>query len=118
MIRFSFSSFYMSIIFVNLMILLLFIIFQNQKLMLKLGLPIIGSVVFVTILRMMLPFEFLFLSHNIYFPETISRVISDVQHPYFFNGRFSIITFILVIWIIGAVIFRSEERRVGKECRF
>lgn len=121
MIRFSFSSFYMSIIFVNLMILLLFIIFQNQKLMLKLGLPIIGSVVFVTILRMMLPFEFLFLSHNIYFPEPISKIMSDFQHPYFFNGRFSIITFILVIWIIGAVIFAirsfKEERNFAKHLK-
>ena len=115
MIRFSFSSFYMSIIFVNLMILLLFIIFQNQKLMLKLGLPIIGSVVFVTILRMMLPFEFLFLSHNIYFPKPISKILSDFQHACYFDGRFSLCTFIGIFWIIGIIFFSIRSIKIEKE---
>lgn len=114
MIRFSFSSFYMSIIFANLMILLLFIIFQNQKLMLKLGLPIIGSVVFVTILRMMLPFEFLFLSHNIYFPKPISKILSDFQHAYFFDGRFSLCTFIGIFWVIGIILFSIRSVKIER----
>ena len=104
MIRFSFSSFYMSVIFANLMILFLYIAFHNQKLMLKLGLPILSGAVFVTILRMVIPFEFLFLSHNIYFPEAISKIITNFIHPHLF-GRFSLWFCIKVIWIIGIAFF-------------
>ena len=72
MIRFSFSSFYMSMIFSNIVILFLYIVFKNQKLMIKLGLPILSGAVLAAMLRMVLPIEFLFLSHNIYFPKAIS----------------------------------------------
>lgn len=101
MIRFSFSSFYMSLIFANIMILFLYIAFHSQKLMIKLGLSILSGAAFLTILRMVLPFEFLFLSNNIYFPDALSIVISEFLHPRFFNDRFSIWTFAMIIWFIG-----------------
>lgn len=102
MIRFSFSSFYMSLIFANIMILFLYFTFHSQKLMIKLGLPILTGAVFVTMLRMLLPFEFLFLSHNIYFPKVISKLISDFLFPRFFD-RFSLWTVLEVVWFIGIV---------------
>lgn len=104
MICFSFSSFFMSMIFANIVILFLYIIFQNQKLMIKLGLPILSGAVFVAILRMVLPIEFLFLSHNIYFSETISKIIWNFNHPYFLD-HFSLWSFVIIIWIIGSLFF-------------
>ena len=106
MIRFSFSSFYMSMIFSNIVILFLYIAFHNQKLMIKLGLPILSGAVFAAILRMVLPFEFLFLSHNIYFPEIISRMISYFLSPQYFKINLSIWTFVKIVWLIG-IAFRT-----------
>ena len=80
MIRFSFSSFYMSMIISNILILFLYIVFKNQKLMIKLGLPILSGAVLAAMLRMVLPIEFLFLSHNIYFPKAIAKVISSIVY--------------------------------------
>ena len=104
MIRFSFSSFLMSMVFANIIILFLYIAFHNQKLMIKLGLPILSGAVFVAILRMVLPIEFVFLSHNIYYPEIISKVIFNFNHPYFLD-RFSFWSFVKIIWIIGIIFF-------------
>ena len=104
MIRFSFSSFYMSMIFANIVILFLYIVFHNQKLMIKMGLPILSGAVSLAILRMVLPFEFLFLSHNIFLPETISKMIRNFIHPYF-SGSFSFWSFVKIIWIIGIIFF-------------
>lgn len=104
MIRFSFSSFYMSMIFSNIVILFLYIAFHNQRLMIKLGLPILSGAVLAVILRMVLPFEFLFLSNNIYFPEIISKVISSFLHPYLWDW-FSAWSFVKIIWIVGIIFF-------------
>ncbi len=104
MIRFSFSSFYMSMIFSNIVILFLYIVFKNQKLMIKLGLPILSGAVLAAMLRMVLPIEFLFLSHNIYFPKAISKVISDIVHPYF-GDHFSFWSFVKIVWIVGIILF-------------
>lgn len=104
MIRFSFSSFYMSLLFANLMIMFLYLAFRNQKLMIKLGLPMLSIGLCLTILRMLLPFEFLFLSHNIYLPESVSMILGEFMHAYFFNGNLSGWSFIKIIWLIGIVV--------------
>ena len=121
MIRFSFSSFYMSLIFANIMILFLYITFHSEKLMIKLGLPILSSAVILTILRMALPFEFLFVSHNIYFPRVVSKVIGSITHPYI-SEYFSVWTCVKVIWIIGIIFFMirfwKEEHALTKEVEF
>ena len=105
MIRFSFSSLYMSFLFANAMIIFLYLAFRNQKLMMKLGLPILGGALSVTILRMLLPIEFLHLSHNINLPNPISMVISKFLYPRFLGNRFSYWSFAKIIWLVGILIF-------------
>ena len=105
MIRFSFSSLYMSLLFANVMILFLYLAFQNQKLLLKFGLPMTGAVLLAAIMRMLVPFEFLHLSHNIYFPEAVSQVIGKFLQPQFFGDRFSYWSFAKMIWLAGILIF-------------
>lgn len=105
MIRFSFSSFYMSLIFINIAILFLSLAFCNKKLMLKAGLPILKGVLFLTMLRLLLPVEFLSLSHNIYLPDKLSSIISGFLHPRFGKNGFSFWSLTIMIWCSGIVIF-------------
>lgn len=118
MIRFSFSSLYMSLLFANVMILFLYLAFQNQKLLLKFGLPMTGAVLLAAIMRMLVPLEFLHLSHNIYFPEAVSQVITEFLHPQFFGDRFSYWSFAKMIWLAGILIFAvrtlKRERATAK----
>lgn len=101
MIRFSFSSFYMSLLFVNVIILFLYLAFRSQTVMFKLGLTLLGSAVFFVVLRMILPFEFLFLSHNIYFPKIISYILGEFLHAHFWGGKLSCWSILQIIWLIG-----------------
>ena len=118
MIRFSFSSLYMSLLFANVMILFLYLAFQNQKLLLKFGFPMTGTVLLAAIVRMLVPFEFLHLSHNIYFPEQVSIVIGEFLQPQFFGDRFSCWSFTKMIWLAGILIFAvrtlKRERATAK----
>ena len=105
MIRFSFSSFYMSLIFINIAILFLSLAFCNKKLMLKAGLPILKGVLFLTMLRLLLPVEFLSLSHNIYLPDKLSSKIGDFLHPRFGEHNFSCWSLTIAVWCTGIIIF-------------
>lgn len=111
MIRFSFSSFYMSLSFINITIFFLSLAFYNKKFLLKIGVPILISTVFLTMLRLLLPLEFLPLSHNIYLPGCISSIITNFQQPRFFGARFSFWSFSTIIWIIGILIFAVYHLR-------
>ena len=121
MIRFSFSSLYMAILFSNLLILLLYLVFRRRKLLASIGLPSLTAVLCIAILRMVFPIELLFLSRNIYLPEVLSCCISFLLHPCFFGGRFSIWSFLKVIWGTGIVIslflYVKRERAFAKYLR-
>ena len=106
MIRFSFSSFNMSFIFANVMIIFLYFLFRKQKRMIKFGLPVLGVTTCLIILRMLLPFEIMFLSHNIYFPEIVSKVISNFLKPRFLDGQLSYWSLIKIVWV-GGIFVRS-----------
>ena len=115
MIRFSFSSFNMSFIFANVMIIFLYFLFRKQKRMIKFGLPVLGVTTCLIILRMLLPFEIMFLSHNIYFPEIVSKVISNFLKPRFLDGQLSYWSLIKIVWVGG--IFVSAARCAINEIR-
>ncbi len=125
MIRFSFSSLYMSLLFANIMILFLYLAFRSQKLLLKFGLPMAGSVLLAAIVRMLVPFELLNLSHNIYLPKPVSMAIGEFLHPQFFGDRFSYWSFAKMIWLAGILIFavrtvkreRTTARAIAYESR-
>lgn len=121
MIRFSFSSLYMAILFSNLLILLLYLVFRSRRLLVSIGLPSLTAVLCIAILRMVFPIELLFLSRNIYLPEVLSCCISFLLHPCFFGERFSIWSFLKVIWGTGIVIslflYVKRERAFAKYLR-
>lgn len=103
MIRFSFSSFHMAFLFSNVMILFLYLIFRKSTRMLRLGIPLLGFALCITVLRMLFPFELLFLSNNIYYPPVLSETISEFLHPRFFHEQLSIWSFVEIIWFAGII---------------
>lgn len=103
MIRFSFSSFHMAFLFSNVMILFLYLIFRKTKRIVRLGIPLLVFALCITVLRMLFPFELIFLSNNIYYPKILSLIISDFLHPCFFHGQLSIWSFVEIIWFAGII---------------
>ena len=117
MIQFTFESFYMSVIFSNLMILLLYLIFRKEALMTKIGVSAIGISFLVIIVRMAFPYELLFLSNNIHFTGLPALIVGAIPVEHFFDERLSVWSFLMMAWLIGAVIvfvrFIKEERSLA-----
>lgn len=118
MIRFSFSSFYMSCIFANIMILFLHVAFRHDKILLKLGVPVLYGTLAVILLRIAVPLEFMFLSHNILLTSKSASLISDFIAPNYFNERLSIWNFVEMAWLAGILahafrFFQLELKTAG-----
>ena len=116
MIRISFTSVQMSFLFANFIIILLYLVFRNQKLMVKLGIPILSIGLGITVLRMFLPFEFVFLSHNVYLPKIPSYLLDYFLGYHHFGNCFSLWTFAVIIWISGTLYLAA--RYIINECIF
>ncbi len=114
MVQFTFESFYMAVLFSNLMILFLYLLFRRQGMVSKFGISAIGMVVALIMLRMMFPYELLFLSHNINFTGTPALIVGAIPVGHFFGDRLSVWSFIVIAWMAGAVVefvrFVREER--------
>lgn len=117
MIRFTFESFYMSVIFSNLMLLCLYLLFKKEDLMAKIGVSTICGAFFILMARMVFPHEILFLSHNVYFTGIPALIVGAVPVEYFFDEKISIWSFLMLAWLIGMVFafirFLKEERRLA-----
>lgn len=116
MIQFTFESFYMSVIFSNLMILLLYLLFGKEGRLARAGLSAFGAAVFLVILRMALPYEFLSVSHNVYFKGMPALIVGAIPAENFFDEKLSVWSFIMMAWAAGSVFFAvrfmKEERSV------
>ena len=99
--NFSISSANMTIFISNIFILLLFLIFRNQKVRFNLGLPILIGFIFLICLRMMFPIEILSLSHNIYLPEALTIFIGELRRVRFFNDNISWWNVLEIFWACG-----------------
>lgn len=106
MLNFSFASLSMAIITSNILLIILYLTLKHKSIMLSTGYRLLTIFVLLTILRFLLPFEFPRFSHNIYYPEFLSKVISGFLHPRFSFGQwdFSIWTLFEFIWSIGIII--------------
>lgn len=118
MIRFSFSSFYMSIIFSNIIIVILYVIFRSRKRMARMGLISLAAILCAAATRMIFPVEFLFLSRNIHLPQDVSYFIGEFLTPRFLNGRLSAWSILQIAWVARIVYllvrFIRKERATSK----
>lgn len=102
---FTNSSFLMSLLFSNVLLIQLCILFQNTKFMIDIGYRLLAVFLAITLLRFLFPFEIAF-STNILLPEILSRVIIFIKTPHIAFGRFSLSIWstFLIIWLIGSAV--------------
>ena len=89
MINYSFSTVLMTILFCNVIVVILYMVFQSKKILPEFGLKLTGFFLCLVILRLLLPIEIPALSHNIYFPSGLSRMIALFRQPRFRNSTIS-----------------------------
>lgn len=114
MLHFSLSSVLMTLLFCNLSLIFLAIIFSNRSVMLRIGFPLLKFFCVLIIFRLCFPFE-LPVTTNIYWPEFISKPLLFLRHPWFeytfFNNislKFSIWTILQLIWLCGILFFLCQ----------
>lgn len=107
MLNFSMSSVLMSVLFSNVLLIVMYLIFRNTRLMLKIGYRLLAVFLAITLLRFAFPFELRFLSTNIYWPESVSYMITTiflVPHIALGNVKLSLWQVLLAVWGIGTFI--------------
>lgn len=124
MIALSMSSVMMSVVFSNLLLLVLYLIFRKTTLMMDIGYKLLKIFLAITLFRFLMPFEIL-ITTNIFLPEKISRIITDaflVPHISLGGTALSVWQLFLVLWGIGILVqsfrllqsYRKLRRRISR----
>ena len=106
MIHFSMASLLMSVLFGNLLLILIYFVFLNTKLMLEIGVKLLTVLIVAVFVRLIFPFE-LFCSTNIYLPEFLSRIIIYFQEEIifsFYGHNITLWKIFLTLWLVGIAI--------------
>lgn len=105
MLHFTFSTVLMALLTSNILAVLIAVLFLRGKTMARLGYKVLAFFVLLTVIRLLIPYEFPF-STNINLPHLLSKMIS-----FFLEYRISILTIPLslwnlfeMIWIVGIII--------------
>lgn len=105
MLHFTFSTVLMALLTSNILAGLIAVLFLHGKTMARLGNKVLAFFVVLTVVRLLIPYEFPF-STNINLPYLLSKMIS-----FFLEYRISILTIPLslwnlfeMIWIVGIII--------------
>ena len=103
--HFSLSSVLMSVLFSNIMLIILYFVFRNTDFMIRIGNKLLTLFLAITVLRFLFPLE-LPISRNILLPELISRFLIFVKSPLFTIRGFqiSIWRMVLAVWAVGGII--------------
>lgn len=104
MINFSFSTVLMATLFCNFIIIGVCFIFRSKKILPDIGLRLTGFILLITIIRPLFPIEIPMISHNIIFPEKLSKIMALFQKPRFWNSNLSWWSIFEIIWLLVAVI--------------
>jgi len=115
---FTFSTVYMTVLFSNLLLILMILCFRNTKLLINAGYHLLAFFVIFISLRFLLPIEFPFTT-NLLLPKGLSRLVSQVRHPLFTLGNIeiSIWTFLQIIWGTGIIIHLIKYIRLNREIK-
>lgn len=105
MLEFSFATVYMTVLTSNLLLILLTFCFRNKKIMINAGYRLLWVFAVLTVVRLLLPFEFPF-TRTIALPQVISQAIFWVRYALFYIGSFEVTCWkiLLLIWLCGSVI--------------
>lgn len=105
MFEFSMSSLLMSVLFSNVLLILLYGIFRNTDFMMDIGHQLLAFFLGATLIRFLFPFELPF-SVRLIMPEGISRIGVLINKARFPIGTkvFSIWHLFLLLWAVGCII--------------
>lgn len=106
MLTFSSSSVMMSILFSNILLIILYFIFRDSRIMMEIGCKLLALFIGITVLRFLFPFE-IPCSTNILIPERLSHILILCFKNTLVNiGCFHLSGFhiLLIIWAIGSCI--------------
>lgn len=104
MLRFAFSTVLMALITSNILACLIAVLFLHSKTMARLGYQVLAFFVALTIVRLLIPFEFPF-STNINLPYFLSKIVANfLKERIQFSGMYlSIWNLFEIIWIVGII---------------
>lgn len=119
MLEFSFSSVYMAVISTNLLIIILTFCFRNKKIMINAGYRLLWVFAVLTVVRLLLPFEFPF-TKTLHIPEIISKFIVWIRHPFIYIGSFDVDCWkiLLLVWVSGIIVFFIRYIRLQNISRY
>lgn len=100
--EFSFSTMLMAVFSSSIILIFTAVCFCNKNLLVSFGYKMFAVLLGITLLRIVLPFEFPFTS-NILLPHFLSQIVANIWHTRFNIGSLgvSIWTMFEVVWIIG-----------------
>lgn len=101
---FRFPAILMAILSTNFVIIMIYVIMRNEKVLFRFGFQILHIFLILTGLRILLPFEFTAVSHNVYLPESVSRYVTAYMHEGFFNETVSWWDISTLVWLTGSII--------------
>lgn len=105
MLHFTFSTVLMALLTSNILAGLIAVLFLRGKTMARLGYKVLAFFVLLTVVRLLIPYEFPF-STNIYLPNLLSQIVSYFQEYqiHFFNIPLSFWNLFEILWIVGILI--------------
>lgn len=105
MLRFAFSTVLMTLLTSNILVGLIALLFLRGKIMARLGYKVLAFFVLLTVVRLLIPYEFPF-STNINLPYRLSQIVSS-----FLESRIPFLTISLsfwnlfeILWVIGIIV--------------
>lgn len=104
MFNYSFTTFITAFLASNIIMILIALCFQRQKILLSVGYKVLVVFLFLTLVRFLFPVE-LPISRNIRLPVVISAVVMFLRHPFStpLGIPISIWALFEVIWAIGFI---------------
>lgn len=116
MLNFSFSTVLMALLTSSVLVGLIAIVFHNDNTLACAGYKLLGVFVGLTVLRLILPFEFPF-TKNINFSSSLSKIVTLFRKPQIqvVHTTISFWNLFEIIWIIG-IIF-NVIRHINQHCR-
>lgn len=106
MLNFTYASVFIAVLTCNLIVMLLYVFFRSEKLMIRAGYQLLGCFAILTVLRFVFPLE-LPITTTISFPQSISWIISSLLKLRFDFLGITVTFWNLVVlcWGIGGLVY-------------
>lgn len=109
MIRFGLSSVLMTVLVSNLLLVVISLLYRNEKILARIGFRLTAMFCIITLIRLVIPLELPFAKTMIY-PVSISNAISKVRHLHSIlpGVQISIWYVFCLVWLAGSIYFLSR----------